>query len=90
MKRVFILLIIFISIINASQSIICKIEDGFDINKIANRVNIDIEYIKDLGSNLYIIGFDSNKTAKMISEEFKEQDGIIYAQPNETKKVIKR
>jgi len=88
--KIFILVIIFISSINASESIICKVKNGVDIESISQKVGVDIENIKDLGSNLYLIEFSSNKSAKLISQEISKKDGIIYAYPNETKKVIRR
>jgi len=85
-----ILLIVSISAINASQSIICKVTQGADINSVVERLGIDTKNIKSLGSNLYILKLNSNESAESISKELSQDSDIIYAQPNETKRVIKR
>jgi len=88
--KISILLIVSISVINASQSIICKVTKEADIKSIVDRLKIDTKYIKNLGSNLYIIKLNGNESAESISKELSKDRDIIYAQPNETKRVIKR
>ena len=84
------LLVAIITTINFGYTgnILLKIKPNSDILAIVDTVNA--KDFKNLGSNIYLLKFDSDKNLTKVSKSIQSNDNVVYAYPDKIRNIRKR
>ena len=71
-----------------ANNLLVKVKPNSDISNIASMV--DAKEFKNLGSNIYLLKFSSDRNLTIISKTLKAIDNIIYTQPDKVRSLRER